>query len=104
MFRGSIKTNSKVTATFSSDFSNSGTAAMVTSYGPVSGEPTTKTVVVAPGGTDGATLNLKGKGLYRIIVDVKGDTDGGRLKVVLDGADRDEDTIEGDVTWLYAVE
>jgi hypothetical protein len=105
MFRGHIKANSSVKATFSGDFSNDGSAAFVTSYGPVTGNPSTKSAVVVPGGIETTTMSIKGKGLYRIYVDVKSDTtDGGLLQVEVDGEPRDSGTIKGDVTWLYSVQ
>jgi len=104
MFRGSIKKKGKVTATLSADFSNAGAAAMVTTNGPEGAPATSQSVVVSPGGTNQSEMTLGPDGLYRIFVDVKQESDGGRLTVLVNGKARDEDTIKGDTTWLYSIE
>ncbi len=104
MFRGPIKKNGKVTATFSADFSNTGVGAMVTTNGPETGQPSSQSAVIAPGGTNQTNMTLGPDGLYRIFVDVKEASDGGRLKVVVNGKERDADIIKGDTTWLYSIE
>lgn len=104
MFRGKLKINSRIVVTLSLDHASSGTASMVSSYGAAGGHATSKAVVIAPAGTGTTTHDLNGRGLFRIVVDMKSDRDTGHLEVKENGVVRDQANITGDTTWLYSVE
>lgn len=100
----SIKKDGKVTVTLSLDHSASGSAAMVSTYGPAGGHATSKSVVVAPAGSAPTTTDVKGKGLFRIVVDMKSNADKGHLAVSVNGVKLDEEEIKGDTRWVCTVE
>lgn len=104
MLRGKIKRDSTVVTTLTLDHAASGTAAMVTTYGEAGGHATSQAVVVAPAGTNATTASVRGKGLFRIIVDMKDDRDTGTLVVQENGVTMDQGNITGDTTWVYTVQ
>lgn len=99
MFRGVIEAGSTVEATFSSDFSNAGASHLLVSDGVTSDSDTT-----APGGAARVRLQDLHEGLLEILLDVKRETDGGRLAVAVNGVKVDDEPVAGDNRWAYSVE
>jgi hypothetical protein len=103
-FKGIIPIGSTVKATFSANFTNSGSALLLISFAPLSGPARAATRAIAPGGRDSVEITAPETGFLRVFVDVTDDDDGGVLETKVSGVDQDSDRITGDDTWLYTVE
>jgi hypothetical protein len=103
-FKGIIPIGSTVKATFSANFTNSGSALLLISFAPLSGPARAATQPIAAGGRDSVQIAAPETGFLRVFVDVTDDDDGGVLETEVNGQARDNDRITGDDTWLYTVE
>jgi hypothetical protein len=102
MFKGSVKVGVSVEAELSLDGSASGTAVLLVGHGAETGAGS-ENAVVAPGATGSAETAPTARGILRVVVDVSKESDGAQLKVTGDGSVLDDEKIQGDTTWTYAV-
>ena len=103
VFKGTIKAGD-VSATFLSDFSNIDPDLLVESYSDENGgNVQTPHVAIAPGGSATISVHALKKGLLEVMVVTGHDDESGRLRVAREGTVRDDEAINGPVSWLYAV-
>jgi hypothetical protein len=102
-FRGDIPANTMAEVKLSADFSNSGNAILMAGSGPFGSDPTGKSTVVAPGGSDTLKIQTPNEGIVKVVVDFSDDDDSGVLEVKTSGGFKDGDPIAGDTSWTYSV-
>jgi len=102
-YRGDIPPNTTATIRFLADFSSSGTAILMAGSAAFGGTPTTKSAVVAPGGSGTLDIPVPKDGIVKVDVDFRADDDSGRLDVSTTNGFKDGDSVVGDQSWTYSI-
>jgi hypothetical protein len=102
-YKGGMYTGSAVDVTFSSNYTNNGTALLLVGLGTLDGQSIADMAAIAPGGTATLRIACDDPGILRISVDATTDADSGQLAVAIDGVGQADESITGDTTWTYSV-
>ena len=103
MYKGVVNVGSEIRASFSSDYSNKGTASLLIGHGRLGSDSEAKSTTVAPGGTGTVSLTVTAQGNFHVFVDVAEESDSGKLEVSEGAKIVDSESIKGDTKWLYSV-
>jgi hypothetical protein len=103
VFKGPLARGT-VEAHFASDAANADSDLVVLSFAPTeAGEPQVDQAVAVPGGFARAHVRADARGVLEVFVVTGHATDGGQLRVAVDGGVAHDEAILGPVRWVYAV-